>query len=49
MKKRLKQILKNQSIIDSKLSALMYSSGIELMSLDTVNPTIKPPKPPKGG
>lgn len=46
MKKRLKQILRNQSIIDAKLSALINASGMSLKSFDTVNPTIKPPKPP---
>lgn len=49
MKKKLKLILRNQSIIDAKLTALMYASGMELAQFKTVNPTIKPPKPPTGG
>ena len=49
MKKKLKQILRNQAIIDSKITALMDNSCMQLSGFETVNPTIKPPKPSIGG
>jgi hypothetical protein len=49
MSKKLKQILENQYIIDSKLTALMDNNGMQLSEFKTVNPTIKPPKPSTGG
>lgn len=54
-KKREKQILKNQEIInsnliiiDSKINALLNENGMDVSQFKTVNPTIKPPKPPGG-
>ena len=44
-----KQILKNQTILDEKLNALLDLQGADLNEFKTVNPTIKPPKPPTGG
>ena len=44
-----KQILENQKILDDKLNALLDLQGADATELKTVNPTIKPPKPPTGG